>query len=639
MLKKPYELQSRLILQLRLIMNIYKRFGKRLLDFLIAGFALIALTPFLIIVAFIIHIRLGSPVFFFQQRPGCSCQVFWMVKFRSMTDEKDSTGNLLPDSDRLTNFGKWLRATSIDELPELWNVLVGNMSLVGPRPLLMHYLEHYSEFEMRRHEVKPGITGLAQIMGRNAITWKQKFFYDVEYVECYGLLYDLVIILKTIGPVLLRSGISDKQSETALPFVPLGNEYQQIVGENISYSLVASTDGEKNSQWPAFDKDEIQAVVDVLESGRVNYWTGQQAIKFENEFAEKIGVKHAVAVSNGTVAIEIALRAIGIGAGDEVVVPARTFIGTASAVVQTGAKPIVADIEYGSQAITPETIDAVRTNRTKAVIVVHLGGWPAGMHAICEYAKKNNLYVIEDCAQSHGAKINGQYVGSFGDLAAFSFCQDKIMTTGGEGGIVLTNNRSAWENAWRYKDHGKNISTIERKSSGGVFRYVHDSFGTNLRMTEMQAAIGRRQLEKLDGWVETRRENANFIMDNLKNISGLCFPLSQRNLYNSFYRLYGFIDEKKLGPNWSRDRIVKTLVSRGLGVGVGSSGEIYKEKAFNGINFKKRCLNAELLNRTSLAFLVHPTMKDYELTKLCNQTRSIFKNALQPTQCDKGQVA
>ena len=260
--------------------------------------------------------------------------------------------------------------------------------------------------------------------------------------------------------------------------------------------------------WPYFARDEIEAARKVLESGKVNYWTGAEGRQFEKEFAEFVGCDYAVAVANGTVALELALYALGIGPGDEVVVPSRTFIASASCAVMRGAKPVVADIDPVSQNITAETIARVLSPRTKAIVAVHLAGWPCDMDPIKKLARDRGLYVIEDCAQAHGATYKGKKVGSLGDVAAFSFCQDKIMTTGGEGGMLTTSNREIWERAWSYKDHGKSYAEVYKKDHPPGFRWLHESFGTNWRLTEMQAAIGRVQLNKLPQWVEKRRINA-----------------------------------------------------------------------------------------------------------------------------------
>ena len=197
----------------------YDRVIKRIIDLVLSGIALLVLSPVYLILAIIVRIKLGSPVLFSQERPGKNEKVFRMYKFRSMTDARDADGNLLPDEERLTHFGAALRATSLDELPELWNIFKGDMSIVGPRPLLVRYLPRYNERQRRRHDVRPGLTGWAQVNGRNAISWEQKFEYDVEYVEKESFLFDVKILFMTVGKVLHRSGITSEGNITMEEFM------------------------------------------------------------------------------------------------------------------------------------------------------------------------------------------------------------------------------------------------------------------------------------------------------------------------------------------------------------------------------------------------------------------------------------
>jgi hypothetical protein len=324
------------------------------------------------------------------------------------------------------------------------------------------------------------------------------------------------------------------------------------------------------------------------------------------------------------VALELALTALGIGPGDEVVVPSRTFIATASAVVARGARPVVADIDSDSQNLTAETAEAVVTPRTRAIIAVHVGGWPCDMDPLLTLAERRGLFVIEDCAQAHGATSRGRPVGSMGHINAFSFCQDKIVTTGGEGGLVTTNDSALWERAWSYKDHGKNrMATLDGPKTG-AFRFLHDAFGTNWRLTEMQAAIGRIQLQRLPAWVARRRANAMRIVAGLADVPGIRFPLPGEDAEHSFYRLYGFIDPGALSPGWTRDRILQEVNSRGVPAGCGSCGEIYREKAFAGIGPIAPLPVARLLHETSLAFLIHPTLHDNTIDRVIDTVRSVL---------------
>jgi dTDP-4-amino-4,6-dideoxygalactose transaminase len=264
------------------------------------------------------------------------------------------------------------------------------------------------------------------------------------------------------------------------------------------------------SPWPSFTNEEAKAVKDVLLSNKVNYWTGSECCEFEKEFAAWAGTEYAVALSNGTLALDVALKVLGIGPGDEVVVTPRTFLASVSCIVNAGAVPIFADVDRDSQNITAKTISKVLTPRTKAIICVHLAGMPCDMDPIMTLANARGIYVIEDCAQSHGAKYKDRMVGSIGHIGAWSFCQDKIMTTGGEGGMVTTNNRDWWSAIWSFKDHGKSWEAVYERPHPPGFRWLHDSFGTNWRMLEMQAVIGRIQLRKMYEWTSQRQVNAEF---------------------------------------------------------------------------------------------------------------------------------
>src|ERR1039458_6044205 len=257
--------------------------------------------------------------------------------------------------------------------------------------------------------------------------------------------------------------------------------------------------------WPHFTPDEVDAVSRVVQSGKVNYWTGSEGRLFEEEFAAFTGSKHAIALANGTVALELALHALGVGPGDGGVGASRTFIASASCAVMRGAVPVVADVDRNSQNITADTVRAALTPRTRAIIPVHLAGWPCDMDPILELARERGLWVIEDCAQAHGATYKGRTVGSMGDVNAFSFCQDKIMTTGGEGGLLTTNDPDKWARAWAFKDHGKSYDAVYNRTHLPGFRWLHESFGTNWRLTEIQSALGRVLLRKLPQMVEKRR--------------------------------------------------------------------------------------------------------------------------------------
>ncbi len=293
--------------------------------------------------------------------------------------------------------------------------------------------------------------------------------------------------------------------------------------------------------WPDLDEEMIDAAARVLRSGKLNYWTGTEGRQFERELADYVGCDFAVAVSTGTVALELALLSLGVGPGDDVIVPSRTFVATASAVSRCGAMPVFADVDRDSQNITASAIRDQLSERTRAVIVVHLAGWPCDMDPIVELAHAQNLLVIEDCAQSHGARYKGQPIGSLGDVAAFSFCQDKIMTTAGEGGMVVTNRHDIWQRAWSFKDHGKNYEAAHAPASPAGFRWLHDSIGTNWRLTEVQSAIGRVALRRLDAWVEKRRRHAAILNDELNSLEALRIATPPDDTRHSYYKWYASV--------------------------------------------------------------------------------------------------
>lgn len=381
--------------------------------------------------------------------------------------------------------------------------------------------------------------------------------------------------------------------------------------------------------WPFFCEEQIQIATDVLRSGKVNYWTGSQGKLFEQEFGDYIGVKYAIALANGTLAIELALIALGIGSGDEVIVPSRTYIATAGAVVIRGAEPVVADIDRVSGNVNISTIEKVRTSRTKAIIVVHLGGWPCDMPAIMAYAKEHGLLVIEDCAQAHGASYEGRKVGSFGDAAAFSFCQDKIMSTGGEGGMVVFQDRDHWSRAWSFKDHGRNFDKVYCQEHPPGFRWLNDSFGSNYRMTELQASIGRFQLRKLDEWVVSRQRLASVLDSFFEGCSLLRQAIPPENIVHARYRYYTYIKTDELNDSYSRERIISEFSEYGIPCFSGSCSEIYLEKAFmeSGFSPETRHHYAKELGETSLAFLVDPTLTEDDMQYICDVSKGIFGKA------------
>ena len=398
----------------------------------------------------------------------------------------------------------------------------------------------------------------------------------------------------------------------------------------------------KFSSWPSFSLEEADAVHRVLLSNRVNYWTGSECREFEKEFAAWAGTSYALALANGTLALDVALKALGIGPGDEVVVTPRTFIASVSCVVNAGATPVFADIDGNSGNINAQTIAAVLTPLTKAIICVHLAGWPCDMDPIMALAAQHGLKVIEDCAQAHGARYKGRSVGSIGHVGAWSFCQDKIMTTGGEGGMVTCNDESLWRAMWAYKDHGKSYAAVYELEHPPGFRWLHESFGTNWRMLEVQAAIGRIQLRRMKDWTAARAANAMALREALLPFSSeggvMRVPQIQCDgcpmrvgcyarvgegdsisvCQHAFYKFYAYIRPERLTPGWSRDRIIEEINARGVPCYMGSCSEVYLEKAFDNTGWrpKERLPLAEELGETSIMFLVHPTLKQAEIRKV-----------------------
>ena len=384
------------------------------------------------------------------------------------------------------------------------------------------------------------------------------------------------------------------------------------------------------SPWPSFTKEEASTVHDLLLSNRVNYWTGDECRRFEKEFAVWTGVEYAITLSSCTVALEVALKSINVSTGDEVIVTPRTFLASVSSIVTIGAIPVFVDVDPVSQNITAETIKTSITNKTRAIVCVHLAGWPCEMDSIMKLAEAHGLYVVEDCAQAHGARYKEHSVGSIGHIGAWSFCQDKIMTTGGEGGMVTTNDRELWSKMWSFKDHGKSWDAVYKQKHRSGFRWLHESFGTNARMTEMQAAIGRIQLKRMSDWHQSRSENANAILKCCEQYPAL-FRVPRMPDYTShaWYKCYVFLRPEGLADGWTRDRVIEETNSRGVPCFQGSCSEVYLEKAFDGTGFrpKIRLPVAKELGETSFMFLVHPTLTSDEIKLTCSVIGEVAKLA------------
>lgn len=394
--------------------------------------------------------------------------------------------------------------------------------------------------------------------------------------------------------------------------------------------------------WPAFSEEEAEAVATVIRSNKVNYWTGTECREFEREFADWCGTRHAVALANGTLALDVALRALGVGAGDEVIVTPRTFIASVSCVVNAGAIPVFADVDSSSGNITAETIERVLTPRTRAIICVHLAGWPCDMGPIMVLAERRGLKVIEDCAQAHGARYRDRSVGSIAHVGAWSFCQDKIMTTGGEGGMVTTNDDALWRKMWAYKDHGKSYAAVYESEHSPGFRWLHESFGTNWRMLEVQAVIGRIQLRRMARWTARRAANAAAIHAACRPYRAVRVPAFacsgntcdaacafRNGCVHAQYKCYAYVEKVGLADGWSRDRIIAEINALGIPCYQGSCSEVYLEKAFEGTGWgpPARLPVARELGESSLMFLVHPTLSADDLEKSCLAIQSVLARA------------
>jgi len=386
--------------------------------------------------------------------------------------------------------------------------------------------------------------------------------------------------------------------------------------------------------WPSPGEQELAAVTGVIRSGKLNYWTGTEGRSLEHEYAALLGRAHGVAVANGTLALELALRAFSIGAGDEVVVPSRTFIATASAVVAVGATPVVCDVDADSGNLTATTVASVISARTRAVIPVHVGGWPVDMDPLLALAGARGLVVIEDCAQAHGGAYRGRPVGSLGGhAAAFSFCHDKIVPAG-EGGLLVLDDAAAYERAWAYKDHGKSLAKVRdaENGTGGAtsFRWLVDSFGSNWRIDEFSAAMARSGMRSLPEWHEVRTANALRLASALAAVPGLRVPLPADDTQHAFYRLYAYVRPEALAPGWDRNRIARSVVAEGVPCQYGTCAEIYREQAFVDARLapETRLPGAAHLHEVSLAFPVHPTLSDVDIDDIASAVRSVMEVAV-----------
>lgn len=606
---------------------------KRCFDIVFSLIALVLILPLIGILGVIVKLTSPGPVFYRGWRAGRHGRPFRICKLRTMVADAEKRGGAetAADDPRITRFGGWLRRSKADEFPQLLNVLAGEMSFVGPRPEVLDEVERYTEQERLLLQVRPGITDWASVEFR----WEQellrgsadphaayhqrirpdKIRLGLQYVRQRSFLVDLQILVATLSALFASRPKTTEVIEISK--VPRKNEALAVAGG-------APLRERSFPPWPSFSQAQIDAAIAVLQSGRVNYWTGTEGRSFEREFAAYTGRKYGIALANGTVALELALRILGIGPGDEVVVPSRTFIATASSVVAVGAIPVCADVDRASQNLTAGTVRDVLSPRTRAIIAVHLAGWPCEMGPIMSLARDAGLKVVEDCAQAHGARYNGRVVGSLGDAAAFSFCQDKILTTAGEGGMLVVDDEQLWARAWSYKDHGKNVSTLKNRPGTG-FQWVHHSFGTNWRLSEVQAAVGRVQLRSLDDQLRQRRRNAGILNRELARIEGVRVAEAPGHIEHAYYKCYGFVRPELLADGWDRNRVVQAIVAEGVPCSSGSCSEIYLERAFTpDLRPKQRFETARELGDTSMMFQVHPTLSEHDMRDTAAAVRKVL---------------
>ena len=400
-----------------------------------------------------------------------------------------------------------------------------------------------------------------------------------------------------------------------------------------SAALLAKNQHPVRSTWPRHEADEREAVMKVLASGKVNALVhGEQCEGFAGEFADFLGARHAVCMSNGTVTLEIALRALGLGPGDEVIVPARSFFATASCVIAVGARPVFADILEPSQNIDPASVARLAGPSTKAVICVHLAGWPCDMAGLTVVCQRHDLFLIEDCAQAHGATVGGRKVGTFGDAASFSFCTDKIMSTGGEGGLLVLRDEPVFHRAWSLKDHGKSLAKLsDGLGVKGQFRYIHDGIGTNARMTEMQAAIGRTQLRKLPSWIAARRANAEFLTNALKGHPLFLVPDVPDEIAHVWYKYVLLLRPDIEDPGDRRAEMIRSLLAREIPCGTGSCPDMSLEEGLVGLNCRRdgTLSVAHSLGERSLMLLVDHTLGEGDMARIADSVWDLARSEMQ----------
>ncbi len=470
--------------------------GKRALDLIIL--ILVAIPALLLAVMSAVAILLddGPPVLFRQVRSGRDGRPFVLLKLRTMT-KISQRNDTFPESASITRTGGLLRRISVDELPQLLNVLRGEMSLIGPRPTLPYQVKRYDSRQRGRLSVPPGLTGLAQVNGRNRMTWPERIEWDLRYVENLSLRLDLSVLVRTARALLTGEGGAGHPRQDPIARM---SERRHAVSESTTFIRLAK---------PDLGAEEFEAVREVLTSGVLT--GGPQNAEFEREFADRHGAAHGVTFASGTAALAAMLLAEGIGTGDEVIVPSMTFVSTATCVRHVGATPVFADIDPQSFNLDPGEIARLITSNTRAVLTVHYAGQPGELDQLQKTCADHGLLLLEDAAQAAGAAFRGTPVGTFGKSAMFSFTPTKNITTG-EGGMVLTAGAETADRLRLLRNHGQ------------PRRYEHVLIGYNWRLTEMQAAIGRAQLRKLDAILMRKRANADWMSRRLEHVPGITPP-------------------------------------------------------------------------------------------------------------------
>ncbi len=364
--------------------------------------------------------------------------------------------------------------------------------------------------------------------------------------------------------------------------------------------------------WPVLGDKDVESVAEVLRSGKLTQLTGEAVATFEEAFAAWHGIRHCVTTSNGTTAIHAALTALDVGPGDEVIVPAHTFIASATPVLHAGATPVFADIDERTYCISPESVAEQITERTKAIVAVHLNGHPADMDALGALAGPHGIAVIEDAAQAHGAIYRGRKVGTIGRVACFSFWEDKIITTGGEGGCVITNDDALAERMRRIRHHGEGPHEGERA-------YYHLELGYNYRMTSMQAATGLVQLGQLDEYLEARRRNAAYLSERLGELDVIEPPFVAEGAVHSYYK---YICRLRLETGIDIGEFVQAVAAEGIPISRRYPTPLPQQPVFQGAA-AANCPNAERAAGELFTLLVHPTVESGDLDDLVEAMRKV----------------